>query len=147
MGSFISGVPSWAISAPGDYTRLKIVVDYGKNVNSAWFTNVFVHREKYGKSYGYDENKNLVSVTNLANLKKNAEYDKYDNLLSYRRYGAGETEKYTYSYGDTDEEKKKQDKETDAKDEGSAEEKDANAADSGENETKQEEESAGEQTA
>ena len=48
-----------------------------------------------------------MSVTNLANLKKNAEYDKYDNLLSYRRYGAGETEKYTYSYGDTDEEKKK----------------------------------------
>ena len=47
----------------------------------------------------------------------------------------------------SDEEKKKQDKETDAKDEGSAEEKDANAADSGENETKQEEESAGEQTA
>ena len=44
-------------------------------------------------------------------------------------------------------EKKKQDKETDAKDEGSAEEKDTNAADSGENETKQEEESAGEQTA
>ena len=39
------------------------------------------------------------------------------------------------------------DEETDAKDEGTAEEKDANAADSGENETKQEEESAGEQTA
>ena len=43
--------------------------------------------------------------------------------------------------------KTQEDKETDAKDEGSAEEKDANAADSGENETKQEEESAGEQTA
>lgn len=49
------------------------------------FSNVFCHREQFGQSFAYDDDKNLVSTTNLAEKKSSMTYDDCDNLLTYVR--------------------------------------------------------------
>ena len=97
----------WAIAAPGAYTKLEVALNYSRNAQTAMFSNVFCHREQFGQSFAYDDDKNLVSTTNLAEKKSSMTYDDCDNLLTYVRPGAEETDKYVMTYGDTEEEKKK----------------------------------------
>ena len=68
--------------------------------------HIFLHREQFGNSFAYDEDKNLISVANLAEKKSSMEYDDYDNLLSYVRPGAEAADKYVMTYGDTEAERK-----------------------------------------
>lgn len=65
------------------------------------------YREQFGQSFAYDSKKNLTSVQNLAGQKSNMVYDTFDNLTSYVQPGAADTEKYSFTYGSSDADKKK----------------------------------------
>ena len=90
-----------------DYDQILIAFAYERNAQTGMFTNLFLHREQFGASFAYDDDKNLISTSNLAGEKSKMEYDGFDNLTSYVQPGAAEEDKYTFTYGDTDGEKKK----------------------------------------
>ena len=90
-----------------DYDQILIAFAYERNAQTGMFTNLFLHREQFGTSFAYDGDKNLISTSNLAGEKSKMEYDDFDNLTGYVRPGAAEEDKYRFTYGDTDGEKKK----------------------------------------
>mgnify|MGYP004478578311 CR=1 FL=1 len=71
------------------------------------FTNVSLTRELYGNVYTYDAKGNVTAVKDLSNQKSAATYDSFDKLLSYVQPGSAATEKYLFTYGSTDAEKKR----------------------------------------
>ena len=95
------------VVAPCNYTSIRFNVDYERNINHAEFGGLFLHKEEFGKTYGYDENGNVLSTKNLASMQSHATYDSEDNLLTYRQPGRPSTVKYTLDWGDTTAEKKK----------------------------------------
>lgn len=97
----------WAVVAPKDYYEIRIGIQYAHNFGTAMFSNIFVYREEYGKSFAYDENKNVTSVATLSTQQSAIEYDSEDNVTSYRRPGAASTVKYTMNYGSSSSERKK----------------------------------------
>ena len=92
------------IVMPWRYTAVKVQMVYQNNLNEAQFSNLFLHKEEFGKTFDYDENGNVTSVKNLATLKSGAEYDAFDNLISYHQ--PGRSEEYTLDWGSSDAEKK-----------------------------------------
>lgn len=97
----------WAIVAPSDYQEFRIGIQYARNTGTAMFSNVFIHREEFGQSFAYDDNKNVVSVANQSTQKSGMEYDDADNLKSYRQPGAASSVKYTMNYGSSTSERQK----------------------------------------
>lgn len=92
------------IVMPWRYTSIYVKLLYQNNLNEAQFSNLFLHKEEFGKTYVYDENGNVTSVKNLAAMESDSEYDGFDNLISYRQ--PGRSEKYTLDWGSTDADKK-----------------------------------------
>ena len=99
----------YATAAGADYTQIALYILYTGNCNRAKFTNIFLHREAYGTSFGYDDEGNMVSVSNLAGQQSKAEYDAADNVTSYVQPGREDEEanQYLAYYGSTDAERKK----------------------------------------
>ena len=95
------------IVAPQSYYGIQVGVFYERNANTAMFTNISLTRELYGNVYTYDANGNVTAVKDLSNQKSAATYDSFDNLLSYVQPGSAATEKYLFTYGSTDAEKKR----------------------------------------
>ncbi|MBQ3762844.1 MAG: RHS repeat protein [Clostridia bacterium] len=95
------------IAAPYDFVRVKIGIFYMQNDNSAMFTHLSLTRELYGNVYTFDENGNPVSVKDRSNQQSAADYDSFNNLLSYVQPGSASTEKYLFTYGDTEAEQKR----------------------------------------
>ena len=95
------------IVAPKSYYGIQVGVFYGRNANTAMFTNVSLTRGLYGNVYTYDAKGNITAVKDLSNQKSAATYDSFDNLLSYVQPGSAATEKYLFTYGSTDAEKKR----------------------------------------
>ena len=89
------------LRVPEAYKRLEILCVYTKNANTAKFANLFLYREAFGESFGYDDDKNLISTGTLAEQQAGMEYDAYDNLISYRQPGRDASVKYTMTYGST----------------------------------------------
>ena len=89
------------------YMRVQIGVFYSKNDNTAMFTHISLNRELYGNSYTFDDNGNIIAVKDATNQQSAATYDSFDNLLSYIKPGSASTEKYLFTYGSTDDEKKR----------------------------------------
>ena len=98
---------STTIVAPQKYRRLEIAPGYCYNTCTAMFTHFYLYRDLYGSSFGYDDNGNVVSVKDLSNQQSQAAYDDFNNLLSYVQPGSASTEKYSFTYGNTDAEKKR----------------------------------------
>jgi len=98
---------STTIVAPQKYRRLEIAPGYCYNTCTAMFTHFYLYRDLYGSSFGYDDNGNVVSVKDLSNQQSQATYDDFNNLLSYVQPGSANTEKYTFTYGDTETQKKR----------------------------------------
>ena len=92
------------IVTPWRYTSVFVHLIYRSNLNEVQFSNLFLHKEEFGNTYAYDGNGNVTSVTNLASLKSGAEYDSFDNLISYHL--PGRSERYTLNWGTTDAQKK-----------------------------------------
>ena len=100
---YISG----AVIAPCAYTAIRYNVDYEKNVNYADFDGLTLYKEEFGNTFAYDEDGNVTAVKNLASKQAKAEYDEFDNLISYVQPGRPDTVKTNINYGSTDAEKKK----------------------------------------
>ena len=95
------------ISAPYVYARIRVGIFYYHNDNTAMFTHISLARELYGNVYSFDENGNPVAVKDLSNQQSSAEYDDYNNLLSYVQPGSASTDKHLFTYGDTEAEHKR----------------------------------------
>ncbi len=95
------------VAAPKDFYSIQIGVFYGRNANTGMFSHISLTRELYGNVYTYDANGNVTAVKDLSNQKSAATYDSFDNLLSYVQPGSATTEKYLFTYGTTDAEKKR----------------------------------------
>ena len=96
-----------AAVAPADYRRIQVYVEYDENLNEAQIGAVSLTKEYYGQSFAYDEKNNVTAVSTLLGQKAKAEYDSFDNLTSYVQPGREEGDKYTFFFGETDEEKKR----------------------------------------
>ena len=95
------------IAAPYAYARIEVSVSYPQNNKTCMFSQIYLYRDLYGSSFGYDDNGNVVSIKDLSNQQSQASYDSFNNLLSYVQPGSASTEKYSFTYGDTDAEKKR----------------------------------------
>lgn len=100
---YISG----AVIAPCDYTAIRFNVDYEENLNYAEFDGFALYKEEFGNTFAYDEDGNVTAVKDLASKQAKAEYDDYNNLLSYVQPGRADDEKTVISYGSLDSEKKR----------------------------------------
>ena len=102
---FMTGV----CKAPSAYKKIRVYCVYMKNINDASFTNVFLHREEFGNSFGYDDDKNVLAISTRSGQKSDMKYDDYHNLTSYRKPGTPDEDEYKYkmTYGSTAAEKKK----------------------------------------
>lgn len=99
---YISG----AVIAPCDYTAIRFNVDYEENLNYADFDGFALYKEEFGNTFAYDEDGNVTAVKDLASKQASAEYDDYNNLISYVQPGRPDDVKTTIGYGSTDAEKK-----------------------------------------
>ena len=100
----------YAAAAGYDYTQIALYILYTGNCNKAKFTNIFLHREAYGTTFGYDDNGNVLSTSNLAGQKSKATYDSADNVQTYVQPGRDDSvsdNQYWAYYGDSDAERKK----------------------------------------
>ena len=95
------------IVMPEAYQAVQINIIYRNNLNEAQFSNLFLHKEEFGKTFAYDSNGNVTSVRNMASLQSYGAYDSFNNLLAYRQPGRPSTAQYTQAWGDTDAERKK----------------------------------------
>ena len=100
---YISG----AVIAPCDYTAIRFNVDYEENLNYADFDGFALYKEEFGNTFAYDEDGNVTAVKDLASKQAKAEYDDYNNLISYVQPGRADDEKTIISYGSLDSEKKR----------------------------------------
>ena len=99
----------YAAGAGAAYTQIALYVLYTGNCNTAKFTNIFLHREAYGTSFGYDSDGNVLSASNLTGQQMHMTYDTAHNVQTYVQPGRANTEanQYWAYYGDTDADKKK----------------------------------------
>ena len=88
------------IVMPWRYTALGVRIWYTDTLNTAEFTGLFLHQERFGRSFQYDGKGNVLSAENLAALKSGATYDAFNNLLTYKQ--PGRDEQYAMTYGSTD---------------------------------------------
>lgn len=100
---YISG----AVIAPCDYTAIRFNVDYEENLNYAEFDGFALYKEEFGNTFAYDEDGNVTAVKDLSSKQAKAEYDDYNNLISYVQPGRADDEKTVISYGSLDSEKKR----------------------------------------
>ena len=73
----------YAAGAGAAYTQIALYVLYTGNCNTAKFTNIFLHREAYGTSFGYDSDGNVLSASNLAGQQMHMTYDTAHNVQTY----------------------------------------------------------------
>ena len=80
---------SHALVVPGDFVKLRFIILYTSNCNYAKFTNLYLHREQFGVSYGYSgtDRRNVVSTTNLAGMQAHMKYEGEDNPTRYVQPG------------------------------------------------------------
>ncbi len=95
------------IVMPEAYQAVQINIIYRNNLNEAQFSNLFLHKEEFGKTFAYDSNGSVTSVRNMASLQSYGAYDSFNNLLACRQPGRPSTAQYTQAWGDTDAERKK----------------------------------------
>lgn len=81
------------------YDSMRVDITYARNANAAQFTNIFLHKEAYGRSHLYDANGNVTSSQNYAGQKSSIECDSNNNPISYVSAGRGSSEKYALDYG------------------------------------------------
>ena len=99
----------YATAAGADYTQIALYILYTGNCNKAKFTNIFLHREAYGTTFGYDDDGNVLSISNLAGQHSKSTYDSEDNEQTYIQPGREDTAENQYwaYYGDSAAERKK----------------------------------------
>ena len=77
------------------YSSIKVELVYDHNVNTVYFDGIQLYKEEFGSSYTYDEDGNVISVTDLQKQKTTYEYDDDNNLV--KEILPNNTE-YSYEY-------------------------------------------------
>ena len=99
----------FAAAASADYTQVEITVCYVSNCNVSKFTNLFLYREAFGESFGYDSDKNLISSSTLAGQKSDIKYDSAKNITAYTQPGMDSSvadNQHWFYYGNSTDAKK-----------------------------------------
>ena len=94
------------VKAPTAYDKVKVYAVYMKNSNTVQFSNFFLHREAFGKSFAYGADRNLESMGTLAGTASAMRYDAQHNMTGYREPGRESGVAHTMAYGDTTTERK-----------------------------------------
>ena len=84
-----------AISAKKAYSSITVRVRYHYNANVVWFDGIGLFKEQFGTSYTYDEDGNIISVTDLQKQTTEYEYDSNDNVTKVIQNNKA---KMTYEY-------------------------------------------------
>ena len=77
------------------YESIKISYTYCHNENLAWFDGLSLYREEYGQSYTYDEDNNLISVTDAQKQATKFEYNSNNDMTGIVD---AKGNKFTYEY-------------------------------------------------
>ncbi|MBP3336727.1 MAG: DNRLRE domain-containing protein [Ruminiclostridium sp.] len=89
---FVSG----ELILPQDSPKLCLELIYFNNVDSVAMTGAFCYKEEFGQTYTYDDNGNVVSASELANVNSSFAY--YGNQMAQMLNPSGS--KYLYNYND-----------------------------------------------
>ena len=82
------------IVAKKPYSKIRVMIAYEHNANTAWFDNIQLFKEEFGHSFVYDSQGNVTSATDI--LKKSSSYEWTDNDLTKMTLPTGAS--YTYDY-------------------------------------------------
>ena len=97
---------SGSATASVNYNRIKVVVEYNCQMNTAWFGGLYLYPEQFGTEYGYDGRGNRITARSLWGKLENSTYDDFNNLTTYRAPGRTDAQKTVNNWGANDEKKK-----------------------------------------
>ena len=82
--------------ATGEYDFMQVFLLYYENCNTVYFDNVQLTKDVFGNTYTYDEDGNLISVTDLEGKEEStAQYDSNNQLIQQTSI-TGSTIEYEY---------------------------------------------------
>ncbi len=82
---------------PQDCSSIAIAMYYDYNVNNAYITGAFCYKERYGQTYTYDKDGNVVSSVDLANT--NSSFSYANNQMKKMTNPSGSRFLYNYDEG------------------------------------------------
>lgn len=83
--------------AKKDYSSIQIAYTYCHNANMAYFDGMALYREGFGNTYTYDENNDLIAVTDLQEQTMKFEYNSQSDVIGITD---AKGNKFTYEYDD-----------------------------------------------
>ena len=97
---FNPGCNTWqytagAFAATKAYNSIELAIHYDHNANTVWFDGFQLYKEEFGTSYTYDDDGNVISVTDLQKKNTTYEYDANNNLTRIVESNGAEM---TYEY-------------------------------------------------
>ena len=81
--------------APEDFESIKLVFLIGREANDFYLTNLSLYKDVTSGEYSYDENGNLISITDQSDNTNIFKYDKNNQLISMTN-AIGKNFKYEY---------------------------------------------------
>ncbi|MDL2205369.1 hypothetical protein LJC33_00475 [Eubacteriales bacterium OttesenSCG-928-N13] len=96
-----------AVIAPFVYKAVRVQINYSQNMMEAQFSNLYLYREEFGRSFAYDKDKNITSTSNLSGQKSGIKRDEAKNIIQYKQPGKPGAQTYDFSYGKTEAAQKK----------------------------------------
>ena len=69
-----------AAVAKQKYTKIQVMYLYNRNANRAYFTGLSFFKERYGNTFVYDDEGNIVKATDKAKKTSSFEYDSSNNM-------------------------------------------------------------------
>lgn len=81
--------------APEDFESIKLVFLIGREANDFYLTNLSLYKDVTSGEYSYDENGNLISITDESDNTNIFKYDKNNQLISMTN-AIGKNFKYEY---------------------------------------------------
>ncbi len=76
------------------YSSIRIILVYDYNQNTVYFDGIQLYKERFGETYSYDSDGNLVSAVDLQG--KTTSYEYTNNNLTQLSLPTGVVENYTY---------------------------------------------------
>ena len=72
---------SGSAAASVNYNKIRVVVEYKCQMNTAWFGGLYLYPEQFGTEYGYDGRGNRITARSLWGKSENSTYDDYGNTV------------------------------------------------------------------
>ena len=88
-----------AAVAKQKYTKIQVMYLYNRNANRAYFTGLSFFKERYGNTFVYDDEGNIVRATDKAKKTSSFEYDSSNNMKKLIDAKKAMTSRATYISG------------------------------------------------